>query len=123
MKKAWRLAIDFDGVINSYTSGFKPGDDSWLPDPPTEGAKRFIEEALECFEEVLIISTRARSIAGVTAIHEWMRKYDLPSLNLFYEKLPASVYLDDRAVNFRGIFPHAKMLAEFNSWVDDINKE
>jgi len=120
MKRAWRLALDFDGVINSYVSGYLPGDDSYLPDPPTKGAKEFILKAMECFEEVIIVSTRARTAKGVMAMHEWLRKYDLPNLNIFFEKLPATVYLDDRAILFKGKFPSIQKLAKFNSWINDI---
>ncbi len=39
------LCLDFDGVIHSYTSGWKGAD--VIPDPPVEGAMQFIWDATE----------------------------------------------------------------------------
>jgi hypothetical protein len=118
-KKAWRLALDFDGVINSYTSGYDMTDSTWLPDAPVPGAKEFIEEALKHFMEVVIVSARARTMAGKKAIMDYMFEHDMPSLPIYYEKVPATIYLDDRAITFTGIFPDVKELANWKSYLNE----
>ena len=54
MKKT--LCLDFDGVVHSYTSGWKGA--LTIPDPPVAGALRFIIEADQHFK-VAIFSSRA----------------------------------------------------------------
>ena len=51
-KSLGSVAIDFDGVINSYKSGFVAIDD--IPDPPVEGAFEFIDKLLEAGFKVYI---------------------------------------------------------------------
>jgi len=117
MVKAWRLCIDFDGVINSYTSGYDPNNHAWLPDPPVPGAKKFLTECLENFEMVYILSARAQVLEGLVAIHKWLEKWDLPDLPVSFVKYPANVYLDDRGWQFNGVFPDMEQMKMFSSWV------
>ena len=42
------LALDFDGVLHSYTSGWQGAD--VISDPPVPGAIEFLMEAVEHFE-------------------------------------------------------------------------
>lgn len=123
MVKGWRICIDFDGVINSYKSGFKLGDDTYIPDPPVEGAKEFLEECIKYFSEVYILSSRCQTLSGMIAMREWMRKYDLPDLPISYVKYPAEVYVDDRGYRFNGKFPNPKYLIDYGSWVSNNEKE
>jgi len=118
MSKRWRIGLDFDGVLNSYVSGYKPGDDSYLPDPPVEGAQNFVDRLYDVFEEVVILTARARTKAGVMGIHKWLHKYHFPALCVFAEKLPCDVYLDDKAITFTGKFPSNKFLLDFRGWQD-----
>jgi hypothetical protein len=62
------LSLDFDGTINSYTSGWKGP--RTLPDRAMPGALEFIVNAQELFT-VHIFSTRSNYIGGRRA----MRKY------------------------------------------------
>ena len=50
------LVLDFDGVIHSYTSGWKGAD--VIPDPPVDGAIAFMLGALLHFD-VVIFSSRS----------------------------------------------------------------
>lgn len=70
MKKPYRpiLALDFDGVIHSYTSGWKGA--RVISDPPVPGAIEFIIKALPVFR-VAVHSSRSRQWLGRRA----MRKY------------------------------------------------
>ena len=125
IKKGWRLAIDFDGVINSYTSGFLGEDKAAvLPDPPVNGAREFLNKALLHFEEVVIYTTRATfGMAAVKAMQDYCERYDLPILPIYGEKIPADVYLDDRAVRFNGRFPDPADLKGLGSWVHPAGTE
>lgn len=65
------LALDFDGVIHSYTSGWKGP--RTIPDEPVDGALEFIVVALERFD-VQIYSSRSRYIGGRRAMRRWLIK-------------------------------------------------
>src|SRR5262245_1372983 len=64
------LCLDFDGVIHSYTSGWKGVD--VIPDPPVPGALDFIDKAREHFI-VAIYSSRSGQIGGKHAMTEWLK--------------------------------------------------
>lgn len=123
MKKGWRICIDFDGVINSYTSGYKPGDDSYLPDPPVPGAKEFLVRCLNCFQEVYILSARCQTLSGMIAVKEWLKKYNMPDIPVSYVKYPAEVYIDDRGWRFEGVFPDPAIFVDMGTWSTNKEKE
>ena len=123
MKKGWRICIDFDGVINSYTSGYKPGNDAYLPDPPVDGAKEFLERCMECFEEVYILTARCQTLTGMLATRDWMRYWGMPDVAITYVKYPAEVYVDDRGWRFEGKFPDPRTFIDMGSWVTNNEKE
>lgn len=113
------VAIDFDGVINSYKSGFVAIDN--IPDPPVEGAFEFIEELLKHNFQVYIFSTRNGDPKGIEAIKSWliehgMSKETLDRLDLATGKPIAKVYIDDRAWEFRGKWPSVQEIAGFKPW-------
>jgi hypothetical protein len=64
------LVLDFDGVIHSYTSGWKGA--AVIPDPPVPGALEFIVGALDRFE-VHILSSRSHQRGGRNAMKRWLR--------------------------------------------------
>ena len=68
------VVLDFDGVIHSYKSGWK-------------GAA---------------VSARSATTEGQTAIRDWLKKYNIPVVEIMAEKPPALVYADDRAICFDG---------------------
>lgn len=63
------LCLDFDGVIHSYTSGWKGA--SAIPDPPVPGALEFILDAAEQFD-VQIFSSRSHQWGGKRAMKKWL---------------------------------------------------
>jgi hypothetical protein len=121
------LCLDMDGVIHSYTSGWKGAD--VLPDPPVPGALDFILRAMDDFK-VAIYSSRSGQDGGVSAMATWLIEHmvehfggdrarasavvaliDFPT-----EKPPALVTLDDRAVTFTGNWPGLDELLAFQPW-------
>ena len=66
------LCLDFDGVIHSYTSGWKGAD--VVSDPPVDGALKFIDCAREYFI-VAIFSSRSAQVGGKHAMADWLRAH------------------------------------------------
>ncbi len=117
--KKGTVAIDFDGVINSYKSGFVATDQ--IPDPPVDGAFEFIEMLLNEGFEVNIYSTRNAWTNGREAIRSWclehgMSKETLEKIYLPADKPIAKVYIDDRAWTFDGIWPDVREIEYFKPW-------
>ena len=98
MKKT--VAFDFDGVIHSYTSGWKGAD--IVPDPVVPGIKESIEALRAARYEVVVVSSRANTYEGAMAIMEYLGKNGINVDEVTSEKPPALVYVDDRAICFDG---------------------
>lgn len=100
MKKT--VVFDFDGVIHSYTSGWKGT--AVIHDPPVAGIRDALKEIHDAGYEVVIVSTRCASEEGKEAIEKWLDEYGLSEFvdRVCKEKPPAIVYIDDRAICFDG---------------------
>ena len=120
------LCLDFDGVCHSYTSGWQG--ETILPDPPVEGLFEFLKEATLEFE-IHVFSTRSNTAAGRKAMQEWFaanfqkwlaenEESSDSSLKLLFpfSKPHASVFLDDRALTFTGVWPELDSLLSFKPW-------
>lgn len=122
------LCLDFDGVLNQYTSGWKGADQ--IPDPPVPGAIAFLYEAC-CHFDVQIFSSRSNQPGGIDAMKRWisMHEHDwrsqqeaVPRTSLLFnikfptEKPPAMVGIDDRVITFTGTFPTMNELRSFKPW-------
>lgn len=109
------IFVDFDGVLNSYVSGWVEAD--VIPDPPVEGAIAFLHEAVLEFE-VVIFTTRARYPEAELAIRRWLREHGYigPELAVTHEKGPAIFILDDRGWRFRGVFPTMQQIRRAYPW-------
>ncbi len=110
------LCLDFDGVIHSYTSGWKGADQ--IPDPPVPGAMEFIKKAREYFR-VAIFSSRSNQPGGLKAMQDYISIHgDIGFYDVEWplEKPPALVTIDDRAITFTGTWPDMKSLLEFKPW-------
>lgn len=110
------VAIDFDGVIHSYTSGwtgYEPLDD------PEPGAKEFVYDLLAQGYIVVVMSARAHCPEGVLATEAWLERHGFPELRVTNEKVMAIAYIDDRAVPYvtgsgawSSVFPRIAQLAD-----------
>ena len=122
-------AWTFDGVIHSYTSGWKGAD--IIPDPPVEGAMKFIWEAIESFR-VSIFSSRSNQVGGMNAMEIYLRHHfnkfwkthatqteineKLDQIEWPTQKPPAFITIDDRAICFDGNWPPIEELKDFKPW-------
>jgi hydroxymethylpyrimidine pyrophosphatase-like HAD family hydrolase len=97
-------AFDFDGTLTKYNGEFKGHD---ITDPPRSEVVEAIRLLKGQGHKILIYSTRSNSI-----LKKWCQKYDVP-IDYFNEnpeysgqgnpgKPIASVYIDDRAICYRG---------------------
>lgn len=115
------LCLDFDGVIHSYTSGWKRID--IIPDPPVPGAFDWIRRAAEHFR-VVIYSSRSKMPIGIHAMRAWFEEHDDPNqawpitniLEFASEKPAAFLTIDDRAITFTGVWPDIDLLKSFQPW-------
>ena len=123
------ICVDFDGVIHSYSSGWKGITN--IPDPPVEGAIEWLRQVLDCPDsicsmvpfsrvEVVIYSSRSRSWRGRRAMKSWFAKYwgrEYLEVLKFPKKKPAAfLTIDDRAICFDGHFPTVDEMLNFQPW-------
>lgn len=114
--KRYTVAVDFDGVLHSYTSPWFAAD--VIPDPPVPGAIEWLRQISERFE-VVIHTTRGDTSDSRAAIRKWLSHYGwegAASVRITNEKVPALVYLDDRAIRFTGTFPTADEVYKAKPW-------
>jgi hypothetical protein len=117
--KKGAVALDFDGVINSYKSNFVAVD--VIPDPPVDGALDAIRDYLDFGLTVYIYSTRNEWPEGRQAIHDWLIEHGLEEdrvndLQIVSGKPIAKIYVDDRAWHFDGKFPSIDEIKYYRPW-------
>lgn len=96
------VAVDFDGTLHQYSKGF---DDGTCYDPPFPAARNVMKVWADAGWTILIYSVRTyNSPTGKSEIEAWMHIHDIPYTEVYngHGKPFADVYLDDRAVGFRG---------------------
>jgi hypothetical protein len=92
------VAVDFDGVIHSYTRGWT----GYTPrDAPEPGALEFVQRLLAEGFDVVVMTTRAATREGLFATRDWLVLHGFPDLRVTDQKIPAIAYVDDRAVSYR----------------------
>ena len=125
-EKRWTVAVDFDGVIHSYTSPWINA--HTIPDPPVDGAIEWLHQMVQQFK-VVIYSTRCKTWRGRRAMQRWLKEhaggiwyegpgYDgLEDVTFSAGKPPALVYVDDRAYRFTGEnWPTAEEVHRLRPW-------
>ena len=109
------IVFDFDGVINSYTSGWQ-GSPENIPDPPVSGVKESIREIRKHYR-VVILSSRCSQPGGIAAIEKWLAQYGIEVDLVTDHKPPALVSIDDRAIVFDGHPEHLlEQIKRFKPW-------
>lgn len=93
------VCLDFDGVLHSYRSG-------WcgievIPDPPIHGTKEAVARLRKSYR-IAVYSSRCCKPEGRDAIAAWLAKHGIEVDEICEHKPPALVYIDDRAICFRG---------------------
>lgn len=108
------IGLDFNGVLDTY-EGWVGGKEY----PPREGAKSFLKSLKDNNFDIIILT----SIEPLKVI-AWLDKYGLKKYvsGVTNTKPPAFVYLDDRAVCFKGDFDDAlEQIKNFKAhWEDDL---
>ncbi len=126
------LVLDFDGVIHSYTSGWKGAD--VIPDPVVPGFFQFLLDAQQHFD-VHVLSSRSHQPGGIAAMMDWMYRQAtsmadpsvmhigigaltdaIDQIKWPTQKPAAMVTIDDRAVCFMGTWPGMQELKNFKPW-------
>jgi hypothetical protein len=121
------LCLDFDGVCNSYTSGWQGAD--IIPDDAVPGLFEFLEQAAPYFD-IQVFSSRSHQPGGREAMQTWFeeqrRKWrenggwqgseEEVSISFPTHKPSAFVSLDDRAITFNGQLPDMDFLRNFKPW-------
>lgn len=109
------VVFDFDGVIHSYTSGWKGEADIY--DPPVPGIREAIQNIRASGYRVVVVSTRCRSAYGMGAVRRYLRDSGITVDGVMAEKPPAVCYIDDRAICFDG-HPETllEMISSFKPW-------
>ena len=91
------VCVDLNGVLDSYTGWKDP--EHW--DPPRAGAKVFLQALARHGFDVVVFTTRHR-----VGARRWLKSHGLLDYvsAITDRKPPAHVFVDDRAVCFRGDF-------------------
>lgn len=112
------IAIDFDGVIHSYTSPWTQPED--IADPPVAGAAEGMKILQDMGYRIIIFSARARTAGGVLAMTEYLEKHGIPYNEIDSVKPTAQAYLDDRGIRFDGNWEQAvrqiQVTQVWNKW-------
>lgn len=123
------IAIDWDGVIYSYTSGHTQDrlGAGTFPDDPVPGAIAFLRELIASGYKVAIFSCRL--VGGNPMVRDltkhrmvaWLESNglqtgELRGVEFTGSKPHAEIYIDDRGFQFRGMFPTIEYLENFKPW-------
>lgn len=81
------VVFDFDGVIHSYTSGWKGATE--IPDPPVPGIREAIQHIRLAGYRVVVVSTRCCGPEGMGAVRRYLRDNGITVDDVMMEKPPA----------------------------------
>jgi hypothetical protein len=118
-----KIAIDFDGVLHGYSKGWSDGT---IYDPPVPGTREAMEALKAQGHYLLIFSTRTNKVFRKKddpdqepLIKAWLAEHGIPYDKIWtYGKPMADIYLDDRALSFRGDWADTlSQIATFKPWL------
>jgi len=119
------IAIDFDGVIHSYSRGWQGGE---IYDPPVAGTREALTELRAKGWKIYIFSTRTNKIYHKNdhppqeeRMKTYLEEHGIPYDKIWsFGKPMADIYLDDRALNFRGKWVDSlQEIEQFQVWNRD----
>lgn len=123
-KMQQRIVLDFDGTIATYNGEFKSPEQ--IDGTPIKGTFEFIEKLIKDGYKVCISSSRMSEKSGISAIKEWFINYNFKfesELEYSYGKLPAHLYVDDRAFTFNGTYPSISYVKNFKPYHERNRKQ
>jgi hypothetical protein len=104
-RKRYSIAVDFDGVIHRYGKGWHDGS---VYDEPMPGAREALARIHQRYR-VVILTTRVNpGLHGgdeqLASVEAWLERHGFVKGEHYdevtHEKVPALVYIDDRALRF-----------------------
>jgi ribonucleotide monophosphatase NagD (HAD superfamily) len=104
-RKRYSIAVDFDGVIHRYGRGWHDGT---IYDEPVPGAREALARIHRGYR-VVILTTRVNPAlhggdAQLASVEAWLEQHGFVRGEhwdeVTHEKVPALVYIDDRALHF-----------------------
>lgn len=119
------IAVDFDGVIHGYSKGWNGGD---LYDPPVPGTAEALSKLKKEGYTIYIYTTRTNKIYRKKEdpdqqplIESYLKEHGIPFDKVWnFGKPMADVYLDDRAVGFRGNWNETlEEVLSFKTWIEE----
>ena len=117
------IIVDFDGVINSYKTGWSGAD--VILDPPVSGAIEWLNDMAIDFK-IAILSARSTQEGGIEAMKSYVldngvHTYFIENGDIFFptEKVPSIMSIDDRGFRFNGTFPSKLEIDNFQPWHKD----
>ena len=116
------IAIDFDGVLHRYSKGWLKVD--YVYDPPVEGAAQALIKLKEQGHKIYVFSVRTNTIYHKDAKHQakimadWLQEHGIPYDRIWtFSKPLADIYIDDRAIGFKGDWQQTMQeIATFEVW-------
>ncbi len=93
------VCLDFDGVLHSYSSGWKGND--VIPDPPIDGAKKAVDTLRKRYK-VVVNSARCMNRKGRKAVEAFLDEHNIVVDEVSEHKPAAIAYVDDLGVPFQG---------------------
>ena len=112
----YTVVLDFDGVIHSYSSGWRGK--TCIPDLPVPGIREEIYKMRQIYR-VVVVSTRCDTQDGMDAVKAYLKQNGIEVDAVMKEKPPAVAYVDDRAICFDGQADGLlKKIVDFKPWTD-----
>ena len=121
-ERRWTIAVDFDGVLHSYTTHEYPFNAAKVLDPPVPGMLPWlISLVVDSRFKVCISSARNTAPGGIEAMVNWLIENGVPveiveQIDFPEIKPRAHVMIDDHAIQFTGRPIPLDQLAEFKPW-------
>lgn len=110
------ICVDFDSVLHEYKTPIKLHEQEKILDGVISGALEFCLEARKYFT-LVILTARGAYPGGLQAAEMWLQDNGFPPMVVTDKKVPAVLYIDDRAYTFDGRnFPSIDFMKNFKPW-------